>query len=75
MSMPACGTTDTPLPELVIVGESQVPGWVLTIGVHLLLGGLFFIIATIRIRWIRRRADQTRISDAGGIRGGDLSPS
>jgi hypothetical protein len=29
---------------------------VATVGLHLLLGGLFFIIALIRVRWLQRRA-------------------
>ncbi len=45
------------LPSWLFLGI-EVPGWVITLGVHLLLGGVFFIIATIRIRWIRRRAEQ-----------------
>jgi hypothetical protein len=45
------------LPSLALLGY-EVPGWVLTLGIHLLLGGLFYIIATIRIHWIRRRAEQ-----------------
>ncbi len=44
------------LPSLPLLGV-QIPGWVITIGLHLLLGGLFFIIATIRVRWIRRQPE------------------
>jgi len=61
------------LPSWPLLGV-QVPGWVLTIGVHLLLGGLFFIIATIRIRWIRRRAEQLEWAMQEENHGG-LSPS
>jgi hypothetical protein len=31
-------------------------GWVATVVLHLLLGGLFFIIASTRVYWVRRRA-------------------
>lgn len=32
-----------------------VHGWVATVVLHLLLGGLFFIIASVRVRWVRYR--------------------
>jgi hypothetical protein len=33
-----------------------VHGWVATVVLHLLLGWLFFIIASVRVRWVRHRA-------------------
>ena len=43
------------------LGALQFPGvvlhgWVATVVLHLLLAGLFFIIATIRVHWVQRRA-------------------
>ncbi len=61
------------LPSWPLLGV-QVPGWVITIGVHLLLAGLFFIIAPIRVRWIRRRAEQLGLAMQEENHGG-LSPS
>lgn len=37
------------------VYEWHVPAWLVTVGLHLLLGGLFFIIALFRVRWVRQR--------------------
>jgi hypothetical protein len=34
----------------------EIPGWGVTVGLHLLIAGLFFIIASVRVRWIRRQA-------------------
>jgi hypothetical protein len=62
-----------PLPSWGLL-DVDVPGWLLTIGVHLLLGGLFFIIATIRVRWIRRRAEHLGLAMQEENHGG-LSPS
>ena len=61
------------LPSWPLLG-GQIPGWVITLGVHLLLGGLFFIIATIRIRWIRRRAEHLGLA-VQEENHGRLSPS
>lgn len=36
--------------------DLTLPGWLVTVGLHLLLGGLFFIIASMRVHWIQRRA-------------------
>jgi hypothetical protein len=46
-----------------------LPGWMVTGGLHLLLGGLFFIIASMRVRWIQHRATRffgTQEETAGG---------
>ncbi len=43
------------LPSVSLLGVT-VSGWMATVGLHLLLGGLFFIIASIRVHWIQRRA-------------------
>lgn len=44
------------LPSLTTLGEMTIPGWMVTLGLHLLIAGLFFIIATVRVRWVRRQA-------------------
>jgi hypothetical protein len=60
LSNPVLAFADTSLwPRRL--GTLMVPGvalqgWVATVGLHLLLGGLFFIIALIRVRWLQRRA-------------------
>lgn len=41
----------------------EVPGWAVTVGLHLLLGGVFFIIAALRIRWIKRWSPATAEED------------
>jgi hypothetical protein len=46
-------------------------GWVATVILHLLLGGLFFIIALIRVRWIQRPA-AARAGEEGSIEGGNI---
>ena len=61
------------LPAWSFLG-AQIPGWVLTIGIHLLLASLFYIIAAIRIRSIRRRAERLGLAAQEGQHGG-LSPS
>lgn len=61
------------LPSWPLLG-GQVPGWTITLGLHLLIAGLFFIIATIRVRWIRYRAEQLGLAMQEGNHGG-LSPS
>jgi hypothetical protein len=43
------------LGELVLPGL-VLQGWTATMCLHLLLGGLFFIIAFLRVRWIQRQA-------------------
>ena len=35
--------------------EFTVPGWAATVALHLILGGLFSIIAALRARWLQRR--------------------
>ena len=46
--------------------EFTVPGWVATVALHLILGGLFFIIAALRARWLQRR-----LALRGGTEGGE----
>ena len=46
--------------------EYTVPGWAATVALHLILGGLFFIIATLRTRWLQGRL---RLQD--GTEGGE----
>jgi hypothetical protein len=38
-------------------------GWVATVVLHLLLGGLFFIIASVRVHWVQRRAITSRAAE------------
>jgi hypothetical protein len=60
-----------PLPSLAYMGYA-VPGWAVTVALHLLIGGLFFIIAIIRVRWIRRLA--LRAGVGGDEREGGWAP-
>ena len=46
--------------------EYTVPGWAVTMALHLIMGGLFFIIAALRSRWLQRRL---RLGD--GTEGGE----
>jgi hypothetical protein len=53
----------------VSVLDLTLPGWIVTGGLHLLLGGLFFIIASMRVRWMQQRATRffgTQEETAGG---------
>ena len=59
------------LPSLSYLGY-EMPGWTITVGIHLLIGGLFFIIAIMRVRWIRRLA--LRAGVAGEDREGGWAP-
>ena len=59
------------LPTLSYLGY-DVPGWAATVGLHLLIGGLFFIIALMRVRWIRRLAVRSGV--AGEERKGGWAP-
>ena len=43
-----------------------IPGWLITLALHLLIGGGFFIIATVRVRWIRRQAQRVRAAAEEG---------
>jgi hypothetical protein len=42
--------------EMVRLTGITMQSWMATVGLHLLLGGLFFIIAIIRVRWVQHRA-------------------
>jgi hypothetical protein len=42
--------------QQVVLPGITLHGWEATIILHLLLAGLFFIIASVRVRWVRRRA-------------------
>ena len=53
------------LPTWPLFG-APIPGWVLTLGIHLLLAALFYIIAAIRIRSIRRRAERLGLAAQEG---------
>ncbi len=59
------------LPSVMLTGL-EVPGWVVTVGLHLLLGGLFYIIATVRARWSRRQAIHAGVT-GGEVEGGRAS--
>ena len=61
--------------SLVISGsEFTVPGWTVTVTLHLILGGLFSIIAALRTRWLQR---QSALLDGteGGRNDGSVEPS
>jgi hypothetical protein len=47
-----------------------LPGGMVTGGLHLLLGGLFFIIASVRVRWIQHRATRFFDTQKEGVGGG-----
>ena len=46
--------------------EFALPGWTVTVALHLILGGLFLIIAALRARWLQRR-----LALGNGIEGGE----
>jgi hypothetical protein len=48
---------------VLAVGGLTLHGWVATVVLHLLLGGLFFIIASVRVRWVRRRATVPMVAE------------
>jgi hypothetical protein len=58
------------LQEVVLPGLT-LQGWMATILLHLLLGGLFFIIGLIRVRWIQRHAAEW-VGKEGGAGGGNI---
>ena len=49
--------------------EHTAPGWVATVALHLILGGLFSIIAAFRTRWLQRRL-AFRDGTEGGVSNG-----
>ena len=53
--------------------EFAVPGWAATMALHLILGGLFSIIAALRTRWLQRLA--LRDATQGGEGDGTVGPS
>jgi hypothetical protein len=58
------------LGSIVVLGVA-FRGWMATVGLHLLLGGLFFIIALIRVRWIQRHAPEGG-REEGSVAGGNV---
>lgn len=42
--------------RMLVLPGFTLQGWEVTVALHLLLGSLFFIIASIRVRWVQRRA-------------------
>ena len=53
--------------------EFTVPGWAATVALHLILGGLFSIIAALRARWLQRRL-ALRNGTEGGEGNGSVGP-
>jgi hypothetical protein len=53
--------------------EYPAPGWAATVTLHLILGGLFFIIVTLRTRWLQRRL-ALRDGTEGGEGDGSVGP-
>ena len=63
-----------PAVSLWLLGfEYTAPGWATTVALHLILGGLFFIIATLRTRWLQRRL-ALRDGTEGGEGDGSVGP-
>ncbi len=56
------------LQDVTVFGTS-VPAWIVTIGVHLLLGGLFYIIASVRVHRLRHRTTPSGVSQEDSGRG------
>jgi hypothetical protein len=55
----------------IVLPGVTLQGWRATVVVHLLLGGLFFIIALIRVRWIQRHAAFSAGKE-GGVESGNV---
>ena len=60
------------LPAVSLMGHTA-PGWAATLALHLILGGLFFIIAVLRTRWLQRRS-ALRDGTEGGEGDGSVGP-
>ena len=54
--------------------EHTAPGWAATVALHLILGGLFSIIAALRARWLQRRLAVRNGTEGGVESDGSVGP-
>ena len=64
----------SPVSIVLSDGEFTVPGWAATVVLHLIIGGLFSIIAALRTRWLQRHL-APREGTGGGESDDTVGPS
>lgn len=64
----------SPVSIVLSDGEFTLPGWAVTVVLHLIIGGLFSIIAALRTRWLQRRL-APREGTGGDESDGTVGPS